>query len=144
MFLSMIAGNMINNFTIVGHNDGLRFNPSRNELWALQNEDGNVNLSIIKLSNANQTIYQLGTGPHEGGYDDIDFNNGQVYISASAPKINPNRAPAIVSLKLKGERATLRESSTATHHGRSRGAESSGSRLDDCRSNRRAGDDLAG
>jgi hypothetical protein len=100
-------GNIINNFTIVGHNDGLRFNPGGNGLWTLENEDGKDNLSIIKLSNGKQTIYQSGTGPYGGGYDDIDFNNGQVYISASAPTINPNKAPAIVSLKLKDKKVIL-------------------------------------
>ncbi len=100
-------GNLIQNFTIVGHNDGLRYNPSRNDLWALQNEDGNANLSIIDLKTGKQTIYQLGTGPHGGGYDDIDFNNGAVYLSASAPTINPNTAPAIVQLKLKGKTPVL-------------------------------------
>jgi hypothetical protein len=89
-------GNTINNFTIVGHNDGLRYNPHTNTLWALQNEDGNANLSIINLHTGKQEIFQLGTGPHGGGYDDIDFNNNAVYLSASAPTINPNTAPAIV------------------------------------------------
>jgi hypothetical protein len=100
-------GNLIDNFTIVGHNDGLRFNPMTNELWALQNEDGNANLSIINLKTEKQTIYQLGTGAHGGGYDDIDFNNKAIYLSASAPTINPNTAPAIVSLKLTGKKAVL-------------------------------------
>jgi hypothetical protein len=100
-------GNLIKNFTIVGHNDGLRFNPETDELWALQNEDGNANLSIINLKTGKQTIYQIGTGPHGGGYDDIDFNNKAVYVSASAPTINPNTAPAIVSLKLTGKKVAL-------------------------------------
>jgi hypothetical protein len=93
-------GNIINNFTIVGHNDGLRYNPHTNTLWAVQNEDGNANLSIINLRTGKQEISQLGTGPHGGGYDDIDFNNSAVYLSASAPTINPNTAPAIVSLQM--------------------------------------------
>jgi hypothetical protein len=100
-------GNMIQNFTIVGHNDGLCYNPASKDLWAVQNEDGNANLAIIDLKSGKQTIYQLGTGPHGGGYDDIDFNNKQIYISASAPTINPNTAPAIVSLTLKGKKAVL-------------------------------------
>ena len=100
-------GNVIKTFTIVGHNDGLRFDPSTNQLWALQNEDGNANLDIINLKSEKQTIYQLGTGPHGGGYDDIDFNNKAVYLSASAPTINPNTAPAIVTLKLTGKKAVL-------------------------------------
>ena len=102
-----LNGRLIKKFTIVGHNDGLRFNPSTNELWALQNEDGNSNLSIINLNTSRQTIYQLGTGPHGGGYDDIDFNNRATYLSASAPTINPNTAPAIVALKLIGKKVVL-------------------------------------
>jgi len=102
-----LKGSLIKKFTIVGHNDGLRFNPSTNELWALQNEDGNANLSIINLKTGRQTIYQLGSGPHGGGYDDIDFNNKAIYLSASAPTINPNTAPAIVALKLIGKKVVL-------------------------------------
>ena len=100
-------GNLLENFKIVGHNDGLRYNPLTNQLWALQNEDGNSNLAIIDLRSGRQTIYQLGTGPHGGGYDDIDFNYGSVYLSASAPTINPNTAPAIVSLRLGYKKAIL-------------------------------------
>ncbi|MBV8134458.1 MAG: hypothetical protein JO121_02285 [Deltaproteobacteria bacterium] len=92
-------GNTITTFDIVGHNDGLRYNPRTNTLWALQNEDGNANLSIISLRNGSQEIFQLGTGPHGGGYDDIDFNFNTVYLSASAPTINPNTAPAIVTFQ---------------------------------------------
>lgn len=100
-------GNTVKNFTIVGHNDGLRYNPRENNLWALQNEDGNATLIIINLKNGDQTTFTLGTGPHGGGYDDIDFNNKSVYLSASAPTINPNTAPAIVSLKIAGKKAEL-------------------------------------
>jgi hypothetical protein len=100
-------GNLLKNFTVVGHNDGLRFNPRTNELWALQNEDGNANLSIINLKNGKQTIYQLGTGPHGGGYDDIDFNNKSVYLSASDSQINPNTAPAIVEFKVVHKKVEL-------------------------------------
>jgi hypothetical protein len=100
-------GHIVNNFTVVGHNDGLRYNPRTKELWALQNEDGNANLSIINLKTGKQTIFQIGTGPHGGGYDDLDFNNRKVYVSASAPTINPNTAPAIVSLTLEGTKAVL-------------------------------------
>jgi hypothetical protein len=50
-------GNLIDNFTVVGHNDGLRYNPRTNTLWALQNEDGNANLSIINLQTGHQEIF---------------------------------------------------------------------------------------
>ena len=100
-------GNVVENFKVTGHNDGLRFNPLTNTLWALQNEDGDANLSIIDVKNGKQTIFQLGTGLHGGGYDDIDFSDKSVFLSASAPTISPNTAPAIVSLKLTGKKAAL-------------------------------------
>ena len=101
------TGTVVKNFTIVGHNDGLRYNPRENNLWALQNEDGMSTLIIINLRNGDQTTYTLGTGPHGGGYDDIDFNNNSIYISASAPTLAVDTAPAIVSLKLKGKTPVL-------------------------------------
>jgi hypothetical protein len=99
--------------TIVGHNDGLRYNPLTNELWGLQNEDANTTLAIINLKTGKQTIYSLvspvtHTGPHGGGYDDIDFLNKSVFISASAPALSPDAAPAIASLKVTPKTATLR------------------------------------
>lgn len=101
------TGKLLKNFTVVGHNDGLRYNPLTNELWALQNEDGDANLSIINLKSGKQTIYEVGTGPHGGGYDDLDFNNKSVYLSASAPTLSPNTAPAIVTIKLVGKGVVL-------------------------------------
>jgi hypothetical protein len=100
-------GNQLQNFEVTGHNDGLRYNPKTNELWAVQNEDGNSNVAIINLQNGKQKVYQLGTGPHGGGYDDIDFLDNDIYLSASAPTINPNIAPAIVRLKLGGKTPEL-------------------------------------
>lgn len=107
-------GTQIQNFKIVGHNDGLRYNPSDNELWALQNEDGNATLIIINLKNGKQTTFTLGTGPHGGGYDDIDFNGKDIFISASAPTLAPDTAPAIVSLKIKGKKPVLTSILTGT------------------------------
>ena len=112
-------GNVINNFTVVGHNDGLRFNPTRSQLWAVQNEDGNANLVQIRVPSGSARITPLGTGPHGGGYDDIDFNNFTTFMSASAPTINPNTAPAIVSVEVERNRAfftdVLNGNATATN-----------------------------
>ena len=64
-----------------------------------------ANLAIINLKTGKQVIYGPGTGPdgtgwpHGGGYDDIDFNNKSVYLSASAPTLNPILRPAIASLQ---------------------------------------------
>lgn len=98
-------GTVLKTFTVIGHNDGLRFNPETYELWALQNEDGNSTLIIIDPASGKQKTYKIGTGPHGGGYDDLDFDGGSVFVSASNPSIET--APGIASLTLKGKKTIL-------------------------------------
>lgn len=95
-------GNVQHIYTVHGHNDGLKVNPSTLELWAMQNEDLNPNLVIINPFNHQQKEYTFGPTPHGGGYDDIVFRACKVYISASNPAGNPNTGPAIVSARLQG------------------------------------------
>ena len=79
-------GNVLNQVFVPGHNDGLKINPQTGDLWSLQNEDGNATLVIFTAQNLTpRQKYFLGTGPHGGGYDDVVFLNGDVYISASSP-----------------------------------------------------------
>jgi glycosyltransferase involved in cell wall biosynthesis len=89
-------------YTVVGHNDGLKIDPSSHLLWALQNEDANANLVIINPENHQQKFYTFAPALHGGGYDDIVFRDCKVYISASNPAHNPNTGPAIVSVRLRG------------------------------------------
>lgn len=92
-----MAGGVVHTYTVKGHNDGLKVNPSTRHLWALQNEDANANLVVIDPLNQQQTLYTFGPTLHGGGYDDIVFDPcGTVYISASNPANNPNTGPAIV------------------------------------------------
>jgi hypothetical protein len=98
-------GTVVRTFTVVGHNDGLRFNLQTGDLWALQNEDANSTLIIIDPKSGKQKTYVLGTGPHGGGYDDLIFDGDSVFISASNPSTNTE--PAIASLKLKGKKVKL-------------------------------------
>jgi len=89
-------------YTVKGHNDGLKIDPSTHLLWALQNEDANANLVIINPVTHQQTFYSFGPTLHGGGYDDLVFRGCKVYISASNPANNPNKGPAIVSATLEG------------------------------------------
>lgn len=89
-------------YTVVGHNDGLKVNPTTHELWAMQNEDADPNLVIINPVTHAQTVYTFGPTSHGGGYDDIVFLNGAAYFSASNPANNPNTAPAIVKATFSG------------------------------------------
>jgi hypothetical protein len=100
-------GTVLKTFTVAGHNDGLRLNRETGDLWALQNEDGNSTLIIIEPGSGKMKTFTLGTGPHGGGYDDLVFDGGSVFITASAPTLTTNTAPAVVSLKLKGNKVKL-------------------------------------
>jgi hypothetical protein len=95
-------GTVVHTYTVVGHNDGLKVDPSTHLLWAMQNEDLNPNLVIIDPETHRQKLYTFGPTPHGGGYDDIVFRGCKVYLSASNPANNPNTGPAIVSIRLEG------------------------------------------
>lgn len=100
-------GSVVHTYTVVGHNDGVKIDPITHLVWVLQNEDGNSNLVIIDPETQSHKFFQVGTGPHGGGYDDITFRGCQVYFSASNPLINPNTAPAIVSVHFRGSQIHL-------------------------------------
>src|SRR3984957_3192235 len=95
-------GSLVHIYTVPGHNDGLKVDPSTHLLWAMQNEDLNPNLVIIDPVSHHQKLYTFAPTPHGGGYDDIVFRGCSVYFSASNPANNPNTGPAIVSAKLEG------------------------------------------
>lgn len=95
-------GHAIHTYTVLGHNDGLKVDPSTHLLWALQNEDANPNLVIINPETHQQKFYTFGPTPHGGGYDDLVFRGCKVYISASNPANNPNTGPGIVSARIEG------------------------------------------
>jgi hypothetical protein len=97
-----MKGNVLHIYTMVGHNDGLKVDPSTHLLWAMQNEDLNPNLVIINTESHQQKEFTFGPTPHGGGYDDIVFRDCKVYLSASNPAHNPNTGPAIVSAHLSG------------------------------------------
>lgn len=89
-----------NTFTVPGHVDGLMAKTST-EIWAMANEDGNPELTIINLKTGGQTTYHPTVNPplHGGGFDDMVLINGVVYVTASNPT-TPGAAPTVVSLTL--------------------------------------------
>jgi hypothetical protein len=106
------AGKMIRTYAIVGKNDGLKFDPATHKIWALRNEDANPALTIIDPKSGGTTDYAYAQKPaHGGGYDDVAFLNGKIYISASNPVTQPptpstpngqNVFPSIVRARLSG------------------------------------------
>ena len=107
-------GDIVNMFSVVGHNDGLRINPKTKQLWAMQNEDANPNLVIIDLTSGTQTVYTFGPTPHGGGYDDIAFRGNDVFFSASNPSNNPNLGPAVVKGTFSGNTINVTEAVNAS------------------------------
>jgi hypothetical protein len=101
------AGALVHTYSVPGHNDGLKVDPETHLLWAIQNEDGNPNLVVINPKTQTETKYTFGPVANGGGYDDITFLRGKVYLSESTPAKNPNTAPAIVQVKLSGTMAIV-------------------------------------
>jgi hypothetical protein len=97
-----LDGSVNYTYTVKGHNDGLKIDPSTHLLWAIQNEDANANLVIINPKTHQQKFYTFGPTLHGGGYDDVVFRGCKAFISASNPANNPNTGPAIVSATLEG------------------------------------------
>ncbi|MDB5353932.1 MAG: hypothetical protein JWN24_385 [Phycisphaerales bacterium] len=100
-------GSIVNTFTVPGHNDGLKVDPSTHLVWALQNEDGNPNLVIINPVANTQSNFTFAPPANGGGYDDITFLGGNVYLSESAPANNPNTDPAVVQATLSGSTVSV-------------------------------------
>jgi hypothetical protein len=102
------SGSLLGTLTLTGHNDGLRYDAASGQLWALQNEDANPNLVLINPSTFTASSpLPFSATPHGGGYDDVAFGAGGVYVSASNPANNPNTAAAIVSVSLTPSQVTV-------------------------------------
>jgi hypothetical protein len=98
------TGTVLHYWQTPGHNDGLKINPENGKIWALQNEDGNPNLVVINPRTTSAIDYTFappdngGTGT-PGGYDDITFLKGKVYLTESNPDPT-STGSAVVQVKL--------------------------------------------
>lgn len=105
-----LDGKVVRKVSILGHCDGLRYDPYTHVLWATSNEDGNPRLVTINPKNGKVTPYQLAKTPHGGGYDDLAFVNGSAFIAASNPTLNSagiNVFPALDKVTLSNGKAIL-------------------------------------
>src|SRR5260370_10393342 len=82
-------GRVVHVYTVPGHNDGLKLDPTTGLLWALQNEDGNSNLVIINPATGEQKLYAVGTGSHVRGSPELPFRPRPLSFTSS----NPPRTP---------------------------------------------------
>jgi hypothetical protein len=101
------TGSVLKVYAVKGRNDGLKLNPYDGKIYALQNEDGNPYLALIDPETGTMKNYHYAAPPlHGGGYDDIVFLNGQIFISCSNPKLTSsgqNIYPSIIKIDLEGD-----------------------------------------
>ncbi|GAC1653839.1 MAG: hypothetical protein NVS4B12_25690 [Ktedonobacteraceae bacterium] len=83
-----LQGKVVSIYSVLGHCDGLRIDPKTHLVWATSNEDGNPQLAIINPATHTVKEYSFPKAPHGGGYDDLAFLNGQIFIAASNPTLN--------------------------------------------------------
>ena len=103
-------GKVKRTFSVPGHSDGMRVDPSTHLLWATSCEDGNPKLVTIDPSSGTITPYTIPATPHGGGYDDLAFLNGATFIAASNPNLDKNGNnvfPAIDKVTLNGSKAVF-------------------------------------
>ncbi len=104
------SGKLLKSWSVRGHTDGMRVDPSTRLLWVMCDEDGNPRLYTIDTSSSTPTPITLPPTPHGGGFDDIQFVNGIAVIDASNPTLNKagtNVFPALYKVTLSGTHATL-------------------------------------
>lgn len=83
-----LQGKVVHTYSVLGHCDGMRIDPKTHLVWATSNEDGNPMLAIINPKTKSVKEYKFPATPHGGGYDDMVFLNGQIFIAASNPTLN--------------------------------------------------------
>lgn len=104
-------GKMLKTYTVPGHSDGMRADPSTHVLWVTSCEDGNPKFVTINPTSGTVTPYTFPQPtPHGGGYDDLCFLNGMTFIAASNPNLNSagvNVFPAIDKITLSNGKVNL-------------------------------------
>lgn len=103
-------GKLVRTFSVPGHNDGLRVDPTTHQVYALLNQDGNPKLTIINPRTGAEQTYTLPSINGGGGYDDLVFLKGQIFIDASEPELDSNGVnnnPVLGTLTLSGGQATV-------------------------------------
>jgi hypothetical protein len=111
------TGQVMQMYTVEGKCDGMKINPFDGKIWCLRNEDSNPAITLVDPATLMQTdlAYAAPTA-HGGGYDDVVFLNGQIFISASNPNLQPptpqtpngqNVFPSIVKATIAGNTVSV-------------------------------------
>lgn len=103
-------GRVENTYAVPGHCDGLRIDPATHLVWASSNEDGNPGLVSINPVTGVVTPYTFAPTAHGGGFDDMAFLNGKMFIAASNPTLDGagnNVFPALDQVSFSGTNVVL-------------------------------------
>jgi hypothetical protein len=103
-------GRLIRTFAVPGHCDGLRIDPVTHTVWASSNEDGNPGLVSIDQASGEITTYSFDPTVHGGGFDDMAFLGGKMFIAASNPNLDANGVnvfPALDEATFNGTKVVL-------------------------------------
>jgi hypothetical protein len=103
-------GLLLRTFAVPGHCDGLRIDPATHTVWASSNEDGNPGLVSIEQTSGKITAYSFDPTVHGGGFDDMAFLNGKMFIAASNPNLDSNGVnvfPAVDEVTFNGTKVVL-------------------------------------
>lgn len=103
-------GRVERTFTVPGHCDGLKIDPATHIVWASSNEDGNPGLVSINPVTGVVTPYAFAPTVHGGGFDDMAFLNGKMFIAASNPTLDAsgnNVFPALDEVSFSGTNVVL-------------------------------------
>jgi hypothetical protein len=98
-----MTGKILSHWTVQGHSDGMRVDPSTHLVWTTSCEDGSAKFATIDPVSGTVTPYAFPPAPHGGGYDDLYFINGSAFVAASNPSLDSNGAnpkPAIDKIAL--------------------------------------------
>lgn len=97
-----VNGGPVHQWSILGHTEGLRVDPSTGLLWANQNEDSASTLAIFNPNSTasgaiptNDIYSYAAPSAHAGGHDDIAFYNGQAYVVNSSPDYTNANPPSV-------------------------------------------------
>ena len=111
-------GKALTTFSVTGHCDGLRVDPTSYLLWATVNEDSNAVLYTVDPKSGTVSPYKFSSAAHGGGYDDLAFAGGSAFVAASNPSTDAagvSTGPAVVKVSLQGARRPSRRCSWETH-----------------------------
>ena len=100
------SGQLLKSWSVTGHADGMRWDPTTSQMWVTSCEDGSPRFYTINPSSSTPTEYKVPATPWGGGLDDLTFINGSAYVSASNPSLNSagiNTHPALEKITLSGD-----------------------------------------